>query len=227
MRWFEPTPIQPGQTRVVRKFLYLPRTFGRDSRWWEYANIVEKVVTPSRDTWEEIDFEDNRTQAITQVENNSPIPLPTPSPTALFGFFDDIVRGTLTFFGTLYDFFIPSPTRTDTSQRQLKDCKEAAAQWAQRRGGARIALNSIPDPIRNDMPQPLLAFLRGNKPVPTSEFIDELCRILDAAKRNAEINNYLLTNPTPSIVRLTLKTKTQTLEFDFLVKPYPPRPTTE
>jgi hypothetical protein len=36
---------QEGQTRIVRKFLFLPRHFGEDKewRWLEYADIIEQV----------------------------------------------------------------------------------------------------------------------------------------------------------------------------------------
>jgi hypothetical protein len=80
MKWFISAPMKEGQTRTVRKFLYWPRTFGRDSRWWEYADIVEKVINEpcggsgswqSELVWAEQDFVDNRTKAIEEVEQRA------------------------------------------------------------------------------------------------------------------------------------------------------------
>lgn len=31
----------PGDTRIVRKFLYLPKRLGEEKRWWEYADIEQ------------------------------------------------------------------------------------------------------------------------------------------------------------------------------------------
>ena len=54
--------------RIVRKFLFLPRTFGRDSRWLEFADIEEMYIG---DVWKEIDFKDNRTAAIEDQEKRA------------------------------------------------------------------------------------------------------------------------------------------------------------
>ena len=80
MKWFEQPKLIEGQTRTVKKFLWWPRTFGRDSRWLETANIVEKVEDlpsggsgswESTLTWCEIDFADNRTKHIEAMEQSS------------------------------------------------------------------------------------------------------------------------------------------------------------
>jgi hypothetical protein len=45
MKWKNCWALKPGDTRVVRKFLFIPRHFGQTpTRWLEYAWIVEKVV---------------------------------------------------------------------------------------------------------------------------------------------------------------------------------------
>ena len=35
--------MNKGETRIVRKFLILPRKFGNDFRWMEYVDILEEV----------------------------------------------------------------------------------------------------------------------------------------------------------------------------------------
>lgn len=68
----------PGSRRIVTKFLLWPRCFGRDWRWLEFANIVEEYrenilglteMGPSH-IWNEVDFEDNRTQYIERLEED-------------------------------------------------------------------------------------------------------------------------------------------------------------
>jgi len=56
-----------GEQRIVRKFCLFPRQFGKhDSRWLEYAYILEEVQLtrmflgePREWNWVEIDFVDN------------------------------------------------------------------------------------------------------------------------------------------------------------------------
>lgn len=58
-----------GDTRVVRKFMFLPRHFKRDWRWWEYANIIEEYYSDmTGQGWFEKDFVDNRTEHAEAVE---------------------------------------------------------------------------------------------------------------------------------------------------------------
>ena len=80
MKWLLDKPVQlkEGQQRTVKKFLFWPRTFGRDKRWLEYANIIETVVwrtgsidgPMSRYIWVETDFADNRTRYIEMAEKS-------------------------------------------------------------------------------------------------------------------------------------------------------------
>lgn len=61
-----------GDTRVKRKFLILPRQFGRDWRWLEFADIIEELCDGSFTEpcfWVEKDFVDNRTVYIENIEN--------------------------------------------------------------------------------------------------------------------------------------------------------------
>lgn len=65
-----------GDTRTVRKFLLLPRHFGRDWRWLEYADIVEryKYISGLIDTyagWEEVDFADNITDRLNKQDKGT------------------------------------------------------------------------------------------------------------------------------------------------------------
>jgi hypothetical protein len=65
MKWFDiDYDALKGTLRVVRKFLICPRRWGRESRWLEYADIVEQF-TPSwpckecrQGYWKEIGFAD-------------------------------------------------------------------------------------------------------------------------------------------------------------------------
>jgi hypothetical protein len=34
---------RPGTIRIVRKFLWFPKTLGYERRWLEYANIVQRL----------------------------------------------------------------------------------------------------------------------------------------------------------------------------------------
>lgn len=74
MKTFTNRAPEIGDTRVVRKFLILPRHFGRDRRWLEYADIVEKyfsedIYEPA--LWHEVDFTDNRTKHIERIESRA------------------------------------------------------------------------------------------------------------------------------------------------------------
>ncbi len=41
MRWHRP---KTGDTRIIKKFLLLPKTIGNQTRWLEWANIVQKYA---------------------------------------------------------------------------------------------------------------------------------------------------------------------------------------
>jgi hypothetical protein len=70
MRRFVAKRPKAGDLRVVRKFMLWPRQFGRDWRWLEYANIIEKREPGWHESpyWIEIDFEDNRTRYLEKIE---------------------------------------------------------------------------------------------------------------------------------------------------------------
>jgi len=46
VRWPSKTALKPreGEERMVRKFLWWPRSFGGEKRWMEWCNIVEMVL---------------------------------------------------------------------------------------------------------------------------------------------------------------------------------------
>jgi hypothetical protein len=78
MKWLveQPQKLKIGQRRTVRKFLFLSRTFGRDKRWLEFADIVEeyhglRLGLFNVYSWEEVDFADNRTQHIEIIEQRA------------------------------------------------------------------------------------------------------------------------------------------------------------
>lgn len=74
MQWFSKAKPPYHTRRTRRKFLLLPRTFGRETRWLEYANIVEEFQScpdanwSSFDAWVEVDFEDPRTPFLEKIE---------------------------------------------------------------------------------------------------------------------------------------------------------------
>lgn len=59
-----------GQRRIVNKFLFLPRIFGRDFRVFEFAEVVE-AYSCSKKRWQEVDFLDNRTKHLENVEGTA------------------------------------------------------------------------------------------------------------------------------------------------------------
>lgn len=65
MKHFIAKKPEPYDKRIVRKFLFVKRTFGRDSRWLEFADIEERYMGVA---WEEVDFIDNRTAKIEKIE---------------------------------------------------------------------------------------------------------------------------------------------------------------
>lgn len=76
MRVSTKKPDSIGDTRIVRKFLLLPRHFGRDWRWLEYADIVERYKYVNgflgREVdWEEVDFADNITDKLNKQDKGT------------------------------------------------------------------------------------------------------------------------------------------------------------
>lgn len=61
---------QDGDVRVKRRFLLIPRHFGLDWRWLEYANVLERYCAGwyCDSFWMEFDFADNRTRYLQEVE---------------------------------------------------------------------------------------------------------------------------------------------------------------
>ena len=60
--------------RIVKKFLLFPRTYGRDWRWLEWADVIEIFTTGGLSCfWKEIDWADNRTPQLEEVEHRTPI----------------------------------------------------------------------------------------------------------------------------------------------------------
>ncbi len=43
MRWNSPEPFEK---RVVRRFLFFPKSLNGETRWWEFAFIRQNYVTP-------------------------------------------------------------------------------------------------------------------------------------------------------------------------------------
>lgn len=71
MRFFAQKQVEVGDTRIRRKFLLLPRQFGRDWRWLEFADIIEEFTNGGWTEpcfWSEKDFVDNRTKYIEDIE---------------------------------------------------------------------------------------------------------------------------------------------------------------
>ena len=66
MRWKNNNSLKVGQTRTVRKFLWIPRSLGEtETRWLEFADIEEVVVRRndfenacSWKEWQEVALED-------------------------------------------------------------------------------------------------------------------------------------------------------------------------
>lgn len=44
MRWIKKTP-KTGYVRVIKKFLFLPLTLNNETRWLEFATIMQVYVT--------------------------------------------------------------------------------------------------------------------------------------------------------------------------------------
>jgi hypothetical protein len=42
MRWTDPPVPKPGETRIVKKFLWFPKKIGKETRWLEFASWVEE-----------------------------------------------------------------------------------------------------------------------------------------------------------------------------------------
>lgn len=42
MRWKKEAPPKHGDIRVIRRFLFLPRTINNERRWLEFAHIYQR-----------------------------------------------------------------------------------------------------------------------------------------------------------------------------------------
>ena len=70
-----PSP-KAGDRRTVKKFLLFPRTYGRDWRWLEWADVIEIFSTGGLCEscfWQEVDWVNNRTPQLEEVEHRTPI----------------------------------------------------------------------------------------------------------------------------------------------------------
>ena len=65
MKWNPKPPSSVGETRNTKKFLFIPRTFKGERRWFEFAVIAERYQyymyhtvgnSELRKGWEEIGF---------------------------------------------------------------------------------------------------------------------------------------------------------------------------
>ena len=65
-----------GDRRIARRFLLFPRAYGRDWRWLEWADIIEEFSVGGLCEscfWQEVDWADNRTPQLEEVEQLTPI----------------------------------------------------------------------------------------------------------------------------------------------------------
>lgn len=44
MRWTKSVPPKIGDTRIIKKFLFLPKRIGVDIRWLEFAYVFQQYV---------------------------------------------------------------------------------------------------------------------------------------------------------------------------------------